>query len=35
MSAPDRPLERFLVLNGLTAGKPLTPGWSYKIITEE
>ncbi len=35
MSAPDRPLERFLVLNGLTAGKPLTPGWTYKIITEE
>ncbi len=35
MSAPDRPLERFLVLNGLTAGKPLTPGWIYKIITEE
>lgn len=35
MSAPDRPLERFLVLNGLTAGKPLTPGWTYKIITED
>jgi predicted Zn-dependent protease len=32
--ATDHPLERFLVLNGLSAGAPLTPGEEVKIVTE-
>jgi predicted Zn-dependent protease len=32
--ATDRPLERFLVLNGLTQGQPLTPGDVVKIVVE-
>jgi predicted Zn-dependent protease len=32
--ATDRPLERFLILNGLTAGKPLTAGEQVKIVVE-
>jgi predicted Zn-dependent protease len=32
--ATDRPLERFLILNGLTAGKPLTVGEQVKIVIE-
>jgi predicted Zn-dependent protease len=34
MVVPDRPLDRFLVLNGLERGAPLVPGRSYKIVTE-
>ncbi len=30
----DRPLERFLVLNGLNAGAALTPGQQVKIVVE-
>jgi predicted Zn-dependent protease len=32
--ATDRPLERFLVLNGLVAGQALTPGEPVKIVVE-
>jgi predicted Zn-dependent protease len=32
--ATDHPLERVLVLNGLSAGAPLTPGEEVKIVTE-
>jgi predicted Zn-dependent protease len=32
--ATDRPLERFLLLNGLTAGQPLTPGSEVKIVSD-
>jgi predicted Zn-dependent protease len=32
--ATDRPLERFLVLNGLSAGQALTPGDQVKIVVE-
>jgi predicted Zn-dependent protease len=32
--ATDRPLERFLVLNGLTNGQALTPGDQVKIVVE-
>lgn len=32
--ATDRPLERFLVLNGLNAGQALTPGDQVKIVVE-
>jgi predicted Zn-dependent protease len=32
--ATDKPVERFLVLNGLTAGQTLKPGEQVKIVTE-
>ncbi|HEX2215617.1 MAG TPA: M48 family metalloprotease [Xanthobacteraceae bacterium] len=32
--ATDRPLERFLVLNGLSSGQPLNPGDQVKIVVE-
>lgn len=32
--ATERPLERFLVLNGLSAGASLTPGDQIKIVVE-
>jgi predicted Zn-dependent protease len=32
--ATDRPLERFLVLNGLSNGQALTPGDQVKIVVE-
>ncbi|HXW25556.1 MAG TPA: M48 family metalloprotease [Xanthobacteraceae bacterium] len=35
MAAVDRPLERFLVLNGLSAGQALKPGDRVKIITQD
>lgn len=34
MIVADRPLDRFLVLNGLERGAALVPGRSYKIVTE-
>ncbi|MGC5777435.1 M48 family metalloprotease [Methylobacterium sp. NFXW15] len=34
MIVADRPLDRFLVLNGLERGAVLVPGRSYKIVTE-
>jgi predicted Zn-dependent protease len=34
MVVPNRPLERFLVLNGLERNARLTPGESYKIVLE-
>jgi predicted Zn-dependent protease len=34
MAIPDRPLQRFLVLNGLTPGQALKPGDQVKIVTE-
>ena len=34
MPMVDRPLERFLIINGLTAGDPLKPGDKVKIVTE-
>jgi predicted Zn-dependent protease len=34
MAVPDRPLERFLVLNGRTAANPPKPGDQVKIIVE-
>ena len=34
MVVPDRPLDRFLVLNGLERGAGLKAGRSYKIVTE-
>ena len=34
MVVPDRPLDRFLVLNGLERGARLAPGRSYKVVTE-
>ncbi len=34
MVVPDRPLDRFLVLNGLERGAQLAPGRSYKVVTE-
>jgi predicted Zn-dependent protease len=34
MAVTDRPLDRFLVLNGLERGGALVPGRSYKIVTE-
>lgn len=34
MADIDRPLEQFLVLNGLERGAALTPGQRYKIISE-
>jgi predicted Zn-dependent protease len=35
MAAVDRPLERFLVLNGLTAGQALRAGDKVKLITTD
>jgi predicted Zn-dependent protease len=32
--ATDRPLERFLLLNGLDAATALEPGRRYKIAVE-
>jgi predicted Zn-dependent protease len=34
MAVADRPLEHFLLLNGLEAAGTLTPGESYKIVAE-
>ncbi len=34
MRGVDRPLERFLVLNGLDRSGPLVPGRRYKLVTE-
>jgi predicted Zn-dependent protease len=34
MGVGDRPLERFLVLNGLSAGQALKPGDQMKIVVE-
>jgi predicted Zn-dependent protease len=34
MVVPNRPLERFLVLNGLERNAPLKPGEPYKIVVE-
>jgi len=34
MAVADRPLERFLVINGLGAGHPLKPGDQVKIVVE-
>ena len=34
MATPDHPLERFLVLNGLSAGNRLKPGEKVKIVVE-
>jgi predicted Zn-dependent protease len=34
MAVTDRPLQRFLVLNGLTAGQALKPGDEVKIVIE-
>jgi predicted Zn-dependent protease len=35
MAAVDRPLERFLALNGLSAGQALKPGDEVKLITQD
>ncbi|RDJ20896.1 hypothetical protein DWF00_28575 [Bosea caraganae] len=34
MAVQDRPVELFLLLNGLERGSKLTPGQRYKIVTE-
>ena len=34
MAITDRPLQRFLVLNGLTSGQALKPGDQVKIVVE-
>jgi predicted Zn-dependent protease len=34
MPLVDRPLERFLIVNGLNPGDPLKPGDKVKIVTE-
>jgi predicted Zn-dependent protease len=34
MPLVDRPLERFLILNGLNPGDQLRPGEKVKIVTE-
>jgi predicted Zn-dependent protease len=34
MAVPDRPLERFLILNGHTAANPPKPGDQVKIVVE-
>jgi predicted Zn-dependent protease len=34
MIVPDRPLEHFLLLNGLEKGGPLQAGERYKLVTE-
>ena len=35
MAAVDRPLDRFLVLNGLSAGQALKPGDEVKLVTQD
>ena len=34
MAITDRPLERFLVINGLESGEALKPGDKVKIVVE-
>jgi predicted Zn-dependent protease len=34
MAVPDRPLEHFLLLNGLEAGAPVKAGERYKLVVE-
>ncbi|HEY8383352.1 MAG TPA: M48 family metalloprotease [Microvirga sp.] len=34
MAVGDRPLDRFLLLNGLDRAGPLTPGQRYKVVVE-
>jgi predicted Zn-dependent protease len=34
MPLVDRPLERFLILNGLNHGDALKPGERVKVVTE-
>lgn len=34
MSSTDRPLEQFLILNGLERNAKLAPGQRYKIVSE-
>jgi predicted Zn-dependent protease len=34
MTTPNRPLEYFMLLNGLDQTTPIIPGESYKIVTE-
>ena len=34
MVVPNRPLERFLVLNGLDRDAPIKPGEAYKVVVE-
>ena len=34
MSMVDRPLDRFLIINGLNPGDALKPGDKVKIVTE-
>jgi predicted Zn-dependent protease len=34
MTGVDRPLERFLILNGLERGARLQPGERYKVVVE-
>ena len=34
MPLVDRPLERFLIINGLSQGDALKPGEKVKIVTE-
>lgn len=34
MAVPDRPVDRFLVLNGLERGAGLRPGQGYKVVVE-
>ncbi|MBI1981257.1 MAG: M48 family metalloprotease [Methylocystis sp.] len=34
MVVPNRPVEYFMLLNGLSAGEALVPGEHYKIVTE-
>jgi predicted Zn-dependent protease len=34
MVVPDKPMERFLVLNGLERGAPLRAGQTYKVVVE-
>ena len=34
MVVPNRPVEYFMLLNGLSAGDALTAGENYKIVTE-
>lgn len=35
MAVPDRPLERFLALNGLERGAALRPGQTYKVVADD
>jgi hypothetical protein len=34
MVVPNRPVEHFMLLNGLSAGDALAAGEHYKIVTE-